>query len=374
MRDAMTHRPSRFFSRALPTFLAAAALVPALPVSADSGPARITQPIVNGHPADSDEQWGTIGILTKQDGGDYVSSGTLIAPSVIVTAAHCLEEPTDTKNRIESLVVIAGANNIDAAGSDQIYVATHVLPHPDAFKPDEKDNTGLGAEHDIALLLTDRPVTGVSVMPILPEDMLDDVLTDGTTFTIAGYGRRSVDGDGKSDPTEDGLHYVGSTKLVKRSDSEFLAGGKDQGDSCPGDSGGPAYVKVGDKLYLAGLVSRGRADFDVDCGEGGIYTLIPAFLEWIEAAENADDDLGAGSWTPDAYDYHYNDGGSGGDGDGDGTSSCAPASTKSQGHHQYCSVDFAARPARAPLALLTLLATGLAIGRRRTHSRSRTAK
>ncbi len=368
----MTHRSStRFFARALPTFLAAAALVPSVPVSADDGPRRITQPIVNGHAAGSDEQWGTIGILTKQDRGDYVCSGTLIAPSVIVTAAHCLEEPKDTTNHIESLVVIAGPSDIDTADSDQIYVATHVLPHPDAFMPDDKDDTGLGGEHDIALLLTDRPVTNVSVIPILPEDKLDAVLVDGAPLTIAGYGRRAVDGEGKSDPMQDGVNYVGRTKFVKRSPSEFLAGGMGQADSCPGDSGGPAYVTLDHKIYLAGLVSRGRADADVDCGAGGIYTLVSAYLEWIEVAEDAEDDLGAGSWTPDAYDYHYNDGGDG-DGDGSGSGSCT--TSKSKGHHQYCSVDFAARPARTPFTLLALLTSGLIIARRRRRSRSRTAK
>jgi secreted trypsin-like serine protease len=55
------------------------------------------------------------------------------------------------------------------------------------------------------------------------------------------------------------------------------------GDSCYGDSGGPLYVPTEEGDFLVGLVSRGRSDVERDCGDGGVYTLLSAYLPWIVA-------------------------------------------------------------------------------------------
>jgi secreted trypsin-like serine protease len=63
-----------------------------------------------------------------------------------------------------------------------------------------------------------------------------------------------------------------------KTESEFFAGGRNLPDTCKGDSGGPAFIKDQDgRLLLAGITSRGA----VGCDQGGVYTLVPAFLPWI---------------------------------------------------------------------------------------------
>ncbi|NUY79281.1 trypsin-like serine protease [Flavobacterium sp. MAH-1] len=64
------------------------------------------------------------------------------------------------------------------------------------------------------------------------------------------------------------------------SDLEFVAGGKGF-DSCNGDSGGPAYIIVDGVRKLAGLTSRATDGASNPCGEGGIYTRVDAFTEFI---------------------------------------------------------------------------------------------
>lgn len=263
----------------------------------DEEVARQEQSIVRGRPVSSAETWGTVGFLLSYDGRYWVCSGTLIAPDLIVTAAHCLQDEL-TGSPPETLDVIAGAFDIDAATAEQTYVVDRVVAHPDVrlYGATSSDPTGLGARHDIALVRTTEPITQVSVVPILPKEELDNVMLSGAKLTIAGYGRRYVDAFGAS--SEDGLHYVGELSFARRTDYEFLAGGSSEADTCPGDSGGPVYVNYAGKVWVVGATSRGRDDFpNIDCGEGGIYTLVSAYTDWIEQTA-ADPNLSNDSWAP----------------------------------------------------------------------------
>ena len=53
------------------------------------------------------------------------------------------------------------------------------------------------------------------------------------------------------------------------------------GDSCRGDSGGPAFIHYGNRYFLAALTSR-AIDPGGQCGAGGIYSLVaPGVVRWI---------------------------------------------------------------------------------------------
>jgi V8-like Glu-specific endopeptidase len=61
-------------------------------------------------------------------------------------------------------------------------------------------------------------------------------------------------------------------------------------DTCGGDSGGPAYIKVHDVknekdyLYLAAITSRGIPGREDVCGRGGVYSLVtPEVIRWMKA-------------------------------------------------------------------------------------------
>jgi hypothetical protein len=252
--------------------------------------------IVNGHPATSREQWGTVGMILGDAEDEWLCTGTLIAPDVLVTAAHCVIDP-GTGAHVRRIAVVAGAPDIDHAESEEIYEVARIYPHPKAFHgPEKTDPTGLGADYDVALVKTTEHVKQVSVMPILPEANVDDALYLGADLTIAGYGRRMVNELGVS--SEDGLHYVGDMHFVRRSAREFLAGSDTDADACPGDSGGPVYTEFDGKTWLVGATSRGRDDYDTwDCGKGGIYTLLSSYESWIRT-HAADPGLGDDAFVP----------------------------------------------------------------------------
>jgi endonuclease G len=69
-------------------------------------------------------------------------------------------------------------------------------------------------------------------------------------------------------------------KLGFDSGLEFVAGGEGH-DSCNGDSGGPAYIRVGTRTVVAGITSRATDVATSQCGDGGIYTHIDSQVDFI---------------------------------------------------------------------------------------------
>jgi V8-like Glu-specific endopeptidase len=242
----------------------------------------LPQPILRGHPAGPGEQWGTVAVLVGQGNEAWDCTGTLIGARLVLTAAPCVQDD-QTGQLADHVEVIAGADDVNMAAAEQRYSCTHFAPHPQAFHNQTSDDpAGIGAEHDLALLYTDRPVMQMSVMGILPASRLDSELTAGTRLTIAGFGDNALSRSGASFSEGDMVQYVGELGFVRRGRYEFLAGGPDDSDTCQGDSGGPAYLKLDDTMWLVGTTARGRVDYrDVDCGMGGIYTLVPAYQAWI---------------------------------------------------------------------------------------------
>ncbi len=72
--------------------------------------------------------------------------------------------------------------------------------------------------------------------------------------------------------------------------TEFVAGAPflDK-DSCNGDSGGPAYVYQRGRWLLAGATSRATRSAVRPCGDGGIYTTVDAYRDWIGGFMGAPD-------------------------------------------------------------------------------------
>lgn len=67
-------------------------------------------------------------------------------------------------------------------------------------------------------------------------------------------------------------------------DSQLCAGGKDQKDSCSGDSGGPlqvaGYVSDDTRYVQQGIVSFGPRYCGLD-GFPGVYTKVAYYMDWI---------------------------------------------------------------------------------------------
>lgn len=224
--------------------------------------------IIDGHVASPGEVSATVGLL-----GNFTCTGTLIAPQVVLTAAHCIVDG------VGGVDVYAGVVRQNEANNNDRYAIAQAIPHPNynAFAWGN-DPDGLAESNDIGILLLDEPVSGVAPVPVLPFERVDSDMPGQTPVTLAGFGITNQSGG----PT--GVLYVTETPYVRRSATELLAGGNNLPDSCNGDSGGPVYLDVDGQRFVVGVTSRAAASSQQNCGDGGIYTLAPAFIDWLAQA------------------------------------------------------------------------------------------
>ncbi len=171
---------------------------------------------------------------------DVRCSGTLISPTVFLTAAHCT-------TYLESLGISQVWVTFDEKFSSKSRLHSGRMHSHPLYWHDEHDS------HDIAVIVLDQPVRGITPARLPTAGLFDQMQAAGTLnsqlFTNVGYG-------GQERQIEPGGPYIAYNDSKEMSVSAFnalnytymrLSQNSATGNSgtCYGDSGGPQFLGSG---------------------------------------------------------------------------------------------------------------------------------
>lgn len=271
--STVTCRRRRFAATVLVVVAMLAGAVHLASPATASAPARLPA-ITGGAPTQiSSDPW-DVALIQR----DTLCSGSMIAPTWVLTAAHCVSglQPS-------GISAYVGLTNLTQRGPANQVAVAGVFVHP-------QWDSGTYA-NDLALLQLQNPVAQTATTKAIALPDSADPATwpaKGTPAIISGWGSTTATGAASEVLQSATIQVLGGPADsvcgkygLSYSSTRSICGGMPNGviDTCQGDSGSGLVVTLGSNPTLAGVTSAGEGCAQADYP--GIYTRVTTYLPWI---------------------------------------------------------------------------------------------
>jgi secreted trypsin-like serine protease len=215
-------------------------------------------------------------VASLQYGRKHICGATLIAPDIILTAAHCVTQP----ELIGHFRVVVGEYHLqDHMDTGETFYIENMDTHPQYIV------TNTYVDNDAMIM----KISGRSYHEPVMLNIKHNVPTKDNRLTVMGWGSVDVKGEYLSNVLQEvDLNYLFKWECKKEgiqtvTNNMLCAFDQDldniSEDSCYGDSGGPLIIKKDNAQDLqVGIVSYGT---EICAEHPGIYTRISSIYDWI---------------------------------------------------------------------------------------------
>ncbi|HEX4034697.1 MAG TPA: serine protease [Solirubrobacteraceae bacterium] len=224
-------------------------------------------------------------IHDAQGGGAYEwCTGTVVAPNLVLTAAHCVEDVSSAAvSPASNFTVVTGSVDWSDTAHAQVSTVTQVIPDDTTV---ETSANGINVVGDAALLELETSTTAPAVA--LYDASNAALVAPGTVATIAGWGLTSPSaaaGPGTlqkgqtviQDPNwcfqEQQAQFQTNSQLCTVDAPSYAT------SACNGDSGGPLLVDSAGTWIEVGITSTSDT---CDTQRPDIFTRLDTVRPWIE--------------------------------------------------------------------------------------------
>jgi secreted trypsin-like serine protease len=203
---------------------------------------------------------------------DQFCGGTLVSPTKVVTAAHCMVGESTSSVRVVGGRTYRNGTNGTVSQVSKIWI------HPSYTDATNGDDVA------VLTLSTSMPYTTASYV----SSSQTGVYAAGTTARIVGWGTTSAGGSSSNQLRTATVPTVSNSSCSSSYGSDYIASdmvcaGYTSGgtDTCQGDSGGPLLIGG----VLAGITSWGEGC--AEAGYPGVYTRLTTFSSLVTTQVNS---------------------------------------------------------------------------------------
>ncbi|MBL4633576.1 MAG: trypsin-like serine protease [Kofleriaceae bacterium] len=201
------------------------------PEAQDRNPAisQSQEPLIGGDVTDGDPA--VVALLLGSNRS--FCTGTLISPTVILTAAHCID---DLGNDPNARIFFGG----DTRGTGQTFSVRAKKQHP-------MWTGNLANGHDVGMLVMDFPHPNPDIAKVLNTSPISEHIAE--PYRHVGFGVYD-----RETGAADGQKRTGTVSITS-TQGDAIISGTSQISVCFGDSGGPAFLTIDGQEVVAGIHS-----------------------------------------------------------------------------------------------------------------------